>query len=61
MVAFEVRPAQAGDAGAMAGLFAAVAEERTGIATEPPPTSVSGLRCSRAAPADRWWRWLMAS
>jgi RimJ/RimL family protein N-acetyltransferase len=36
MVAFEVRPARAGDARAMAGLFAAVAQERTGIATEPP-------------------------
>ena len=36
MAQFEVRPAQAGDAPAMAGLFAAVAEERTGIATEPP-------------------------
>jgi len=36
MVPFEVRPAHAGDARAMAELFAAVAEERTGIATEPP-------------------------
>jgi [ribosomal protein S18]-alanine N-acetyltransferase len=36
MAAFEVRPARAADARAMAGLFAAVAEERTGIATEPP-------------------------
>jgi RimJ/RimL family protein N-acetyltransferase len=36
MVQFEVRPAQPGDARAMAELFAAVAEERTGIATEPP-------------------------
>ena len=33
---FEVRPAQAGDAPAMAQLFAAVAQERDGIATEPP-------------------------
>ncbi len=33
---FEIRPAQAGDARAMAGLFASVAEERDGIATEPP-------------------------
>ena len=33
---FEVRPARAGDARAMAELFAAVAAERTGIATEPP-------------------------
>ena len=33
---FEVRSAEAGDAWAMAELFAAVAEERTGIATEPP-------------------------
>lgn len=36
MAQFEVRPAAAGDAQAMAELFAAVAEERTGIATEPP-------------------------
>lgn len=36
MVQFEVRPAQTGDAPAMAELFAAVAGERTGIATEPP-------------------------
>jgi RimJ/RimL family protein N-acetyltransferase len=33
---FTVRPATIGDARAMAELFAAVAEERTGIATEPP-------------------------
>jgi len=33
---FTVRPAAAGDAWAMAELFAAVAAERTGIATEPP-------------------------
>jgi RimJ/RimL family protein N-acetyltransferase len=33
---FTVRPASAADARAMAELFAAVAEERTGIATEPP-------------------------
>ena len=33
---FTVRPAAAGDARAMAELFAAVAGERTGIATEPP-------------------------
>jgi ribosomal protein S18 acetylase RimI-like enzyme len=33
---FAVRPAQAGDARAMAELFAAVAQERDGIATEPP-------------------------
>jgi L-amino acid N-acyltransferase YncA len=33
---FAVRPAQAGDAQAMAELFAAVAHERDGIATEPP-------------------------
>jgi RimJ/RimL family protein N-acetyltransferase len=33
---FEIRPAQAGDARAMAELFASVAEERDGIATEPP-------------------------
>ena len=31
-----VRAAVAADVGAMAELFAAVAEERTGIATEPP-------------------------
>ena len=36
MAEFMVRPAQADDAQAMAELFAAVAEERTGIATEPP-------------------------
>jgi L-amino acid N-acyltransferase YncA len=33
---YVVRPARAGDARAMAGLFAAVATERDGIATEPP-------------------------
>jgi L-amino acid N-acyltransferase YncA len=33
---FEIRPAQAADARAMAELFAAVAGERDGIATEPP-------------------------
>jgi RimJ/RimL family protein N-acetyltransferase len=33
---FTVRPATAADARAMAELFAAVAEERSGIATEPP-------------------------
>ena len=36
MAEFEVRPAQAGDAPAMAQLFAAVAQEGDGIATEPP-------------------------
>lgn len=36
MARFTVRTAAAGDARAMAELFAAVAEERTGIATEPP-------------------------
>jgi L-amino acid N-acyltransferase YncA len=36
MAEFVVRPAQAGDARAMAEIFAAVAEERDGIATEPP-------------------------
>jgi L-amino acid N-acyltransferase YncA len=36
MAQFEVRPAQADDARAMAELFASVAEERDGIATEPP-------------------------
>lgn len=36
MTAFEVRPARAEDARALAELFAAVAEERDGIATEPP-------------------------
>ena len=36
MAQFTVRPASAGDARAMAELFAAAAEERTGIATEPP-------------------------
>ena len=33
---FTVRPAAVSDARAMAELFAAVAGERTGIATEPP-------------------------
>jgi RimJ/RimL family protein N-acetyltransferase len=33
---FTVRPATVGDARAMADLFAAAAEERNGIATEPP-------------------------
>jgi RimJ/RimL family protein N-acetyltransferase len=33
---FGIRPAQAGDARAMAELFASVAGERDGIATEPP-------------------------
>lgn len=36
MTQFVVRPAQVGDARAMAELFAAVAEERDGIAAEPP-------------------------
>jgi putative acetyltransferase len=36
MAQFAVRPAAADDATAMAKLFAAVAEERDGIATEPP-------------------------
>ncbi|HTT55194.1 MAG TPA: GNAT family N-acetyltransferase [Streptosporangiaceae bacterium] len=36
MAQFEIRPAQTGDARAMAELFASVAEERDGIATEPP-------------------------
>jgi RimJ/RimL family protein N-acetyltransferase len=36
MAQFEVRPAQAGDARAMAELFASVAAEGDGIATEPP-------------------------
>lgn len=36
MAQFTVRPASAADARAMAELFAAVAEERTWIATEPP-------------------------
>jgi L-amino acid N-acyltransferase YncA len=36
MTQFAVRPASAGDARAMAELFAAVAEEGDGIATEPP-------------------------
>jgi L-amino acid N-acyltransferase YncA len=36
MTEFTIRPAQAGDARAMAELFAAVAGERDGIATEPP-------------------------
>jgi RimJ/RimL family protein N-acetyltransferase len=36
MAQFTVRPASVTDARAMAELFAAVAEERTGIATEPP-------------------------
>lgn len=36
MAHFTIRPAEADDARAMAELFAAVAGERTGIATEPP-------------------------
>jgi RimJ/RimL family protein N-acetyltransferase len=36
MAQFAVRPAAVDDAAAMAKLFAAVAEERDGIATEPP-------------------------
>jgi L-amino acid N-acyltransferase YncA len=36
MAEFTIRPAQAGDARAMAELFAGVAAERDGIATEPP-------------------------
>jgi len=36
MAEFVVRQAEPGDARAMAELFAAVAQERTGIATEPP-------------------------
>jgi L-amino acid N-acyltransferase YncA len=36
MTQFAVRPAAVGDAPAMAELFAAVAAERDGIATEPP-------------------------
>ena len=36
MAEFAVRPALADDAGALADMFAAVAEERDGIATEPP-------------------------
>src|ERR1035441_262343 len=36
MAGVGVRPSQAGDGGAMAEIFAAVAEERDGIATEPP-------------------------
>jgi RimJ/RimL family protein N-acetyltransferase len=36
MAVFTVRPATVADARPMAELFAAVAEERTGIATEPP-------------------------
>jgi RimJ/RimL family protein N-acetyltransferase len=36
MAQFTVRPASVADARAMAELFAAVAQERTGIATEPP-------------------------
>ena len=36
MAEFAVRPALVDDAGALADMFAAVAEERDGIATEPP-------------------------
>ncbi len=36
MATFQIRPAEPADARAVAGLFAAVAEERNGIATEPP-------------------------
>jgi len=52
MAEFEVRPARPGDARAMAELFAAVAAERTGIASEPPVDI--GERAARfAATADQ--------
>jgi hypothetical protein len=47
MARFVVRPTPVGDARAMADLFAAVAEERDGIATEPPVEVEERPRCSR--------------
>jgi hypothetical protein len=52
MVPFEVRPARAADARAMAELFAAVAEERTGIATDL-------CTCHVRADDDRVWTRLL--
>jgi len=51
MAQFTVRPASVADARPMAGLFAAVAEERTGIATEP-PVDVEQRTAQFAASAD---------
>src|SRR4029077_11002802 len=50
MAAFMVRAAAEADARAMAELFAAVAAERTGIATEP-PVVVEGRAAQCARPA----------
>jgi L-amino acid N-acyltransferase YncA len=50
MAQFEVRPAQAGDARAMAELFASVAEERDRIATKPPvDVDERAVMCARSA------------
>jgi RimJ/RimL family protein N-acetyltransferase len=51
MAQFVVRPAQAGDARAMAEIFAAVAQERDGIATEP-PVNVEETAAAFARSAD---------
>jgi RimJ/RimL family protein N-acetyltransferase len=51
MAEFVVRPARAGDARAMAELFAAVAAERDGIATEP-PVDVDERAAAFASSAD---------
>jgi [ribosomal protein S18]-alanine N-acetyltransferase len=51
MADFAVRPARADDARAMAEVFAAVAAERDGIATEP-PVDVAGLAAQFASSAD---------
>ena len=48
---FTVRPAKASDSRAMAELFAAVAGERTGIATEP-PVDIDGRAAQFAHTAD---------
>jgi putative acetyltransferase len=51
MAGFFVQPAQAGDARAMAELFAAVAAERDGIASEPPvDVAERAERFARSAP-----------
>ena len=50
MAEFVVRQAEPGDARAMAELFAAVAQERTGIATEPPVDVEERIAlCARSA------------
>ena len=61
MVPFEVRPAQTGDAQGMAEIFAAVAEERTGIATEPPVDISARAALFAGSASGSRWRWLTAS